>query len=212
MLDIINEMEPQYVGVIKIDFPSLYLILSIVNLNNVSDLNFTFKKYIASDRVTRWGNWYSAQFCPNGSYVKGFGLKVEKPQGLGDDTALNAIKLICDDNENTVLWSDRQENDNKYITYGKWESKDNFCPRGKVNGFQIKAEKPGGDDTAANSINMQCEENFLMLSSYKGEWGTWSDVKTCQNKTFVCGMSVQVEPNSASDKTALNNVNFFCCV
>jgi hypothetical protein len=43
-----------------------------------------------------WGDWGPAQSCPQGERAIGFQLKVESPQpGDGDDTALNAIALLC---------------------------------------------------------------------------------------------------------------------
>jgi hypothetical protein len=45
--------------------------------------------------ATFWGDWGKVEYCPEGERVIGFSLKTEREQGRGDDTALNAIALIC---------------------------------------------------------------------------------------------------------------------
>ena len=45
--------------------------------------------------ATFWGDWGPKEHCPKGLRTIGFQLKTERPQGEGDDTALNAIALKC---------------------------------------------------------------------------------------------------------------------
>jgi hypothetical protein len=50
----------------------------------------------ATVTATYWGDWGKVDNCPQGERAIGFSLKTEREQGLGgDDTALNAIALIC---------------------------------------------------------------------------------------------------------------------
>jgi hypothetical protein len=49
----------------------------------------------ATVMTTFWGDWGPVDFCPLGERAVGFSLKTEKPQGHGDDTALNGIALRC---------------------------------------------------------------------------------------------------------------------
>ena len=44
-----------------------------------------------------WGEWGKVEYCPKGLRTIGFKLKTERPQGDGDDTALNGIALKCPD-------------------------------------------------------------------------------------------------------------------
>jgi len=44
---------------------------------------------------TGWGSWKPWQRCPSGFAVAGLRTRVERPQGGGDDTALNGIQLYC---------------------------------------------------------------------------------------------------------------------
>uniref|UniRef100_A0A671PAD6 Vitelline membrane outer layer protein 1-like n=1 Tax=Sinocyclocheilus anshuiensis TaxID=1608454 RepID=A0A671PAD6_9TELE len=43
----------------------------------------------------RWGSWGHREMCPTGTYAAGFSLKtrIEMPQGRGDDTALNDVRI-----------------------------------------------------------------------------------------------------------------------
>ncbi len=45
----------------------------------------------------QWGNWTPRQNCPSGQAVTGIITRVEDSQGDGDDTALNGVRLICED-------------------------------------------------------------------------------------------------------------------
>ena len=43
----------------------------------------------------RWGTWSEPKFCPQGEYVCGLQQKVERSQGSGDDTSMNAVAFLC---------------------------------------------------------------------------------------------------------------------
>ncbi|XP_053319897.1 vitelline membrane outer layer protein 1-like [Spea bombifrons] len=95
----------------------------------------------------KWGSWTSPLRCRTG-YLVVFSLKVERPQGPGDDTAVNNIKFRCSDNgviEQTGLpWG----------SYGPWSR---TCQKG-ICGMVTKVEAPqgGGDDTALNDVQFIC--------------------------------------------------------
>ena len=148
---------------------------------------------MASDRVTKWGVWYPAQFCPNNSYATGFAIKYEKSSNGLDNTALNAINLLCSDNNNNNSlvsqiasnWNTR-ENREEYVSWGDWDREFKKCSNGKrLNQFSLRVEQPkgtGGDDTAANSLRMSCEDmkgdDEFMESNTEGlidAHGQWSE-------------------------------------
>ena len=52
-------------------------------------------KYIRPYTQTSWGSWGHTEWCPHGTFANKFDLKIESDQGSGDDTALNAIRLLC---------------------------------------------------------------------------------------------------------------------
>ncbi|KAG9463304.1 hypothetical protein GDO78_022027, partial [Eleutherodactylus coqui] len=102
---------------------------------------------LCSFLLYRWGEWTPVTWCPNG-YPISFSLIVEKPQGDGDDTAVNNLLMECSDY--TIL-----ESCGNPWGYGEgWSGK---CPRG-ICGIQAKVEKSqgDGDDTALNDVKFEC--------------------------------------------------------
>lgn len=105
--------------------------------------------------------------------------------------------------------------------WGDWTNQA-FCPLGKgVIGFQLQQEKSQGgkDDTAANDLNLFCEDGSMLITKFplskqieKPNLGNWSERKNCLEGQVICGLSVQIEKKQGSgDDTALNNVDFKCC-
>jgi hypothetical protein len=41
-----------------------------------------------------WGDWGADVMVPSGYYIAGFRCRVEPPQGNGDDTAMNGIRML----------------------------------------------------------------------------------------------------------------------
>lgn len=78
--------------------------------------------------------------CPDPWFVNGFQFRSERPDligPLGDDTAGNNIRLICNDVDFTVLEG--------YGTgWGDWTA-ELKCPRGlRICGIQTRVEGPNG--------------------------------------------------------------------
>lgn len=161
---------------------------------------------IRSPRVTNWGDWYDMDNCRGLSNVLGFRQRVEKSQGGGDDTALNAIELICSDGGRIMSASG---------PWGSW-SNDVICRHGRrANGFWLKQQPwqgKGSDDTAANAFSLRCDDGSYIEANNNGDWGSWSPLITCPSGRFICGISVQIEKNQkGGDDTTLNNVELMCC-
>lgn len=152
-----------------------------------------------------WGSWESSRMCPSGFRAYGFSLRVERPLGNGDDTALNGIRLLCKQGsihdvvvESAGHWGD----------WTSWRS----CSSGYLDTFQLRVEPPqgSGDDTAANNMNVHCSNGDILhgQGSSWGSWGSWSS--RCSDG--VCGLQVKIEhPQGRYDDTALNDVKMICC-
>lgn len=50
---------------------------------------------IQPTHATSWGSWTSVRSCPAGTAACGMELQIEGPQGGGDDTGVNGVKLHC---------------------------------------------------------------------------------------------------------------------
>ncbi|XP_031552354.1 vitelline membrane outer layer protein 1-like [Actinia tenebrosa] len=164
---------------------------------------------------TSWGSWGHEDWCPRGTYGYGFSLKVETYQGSGDDTSLNAIKLLCrkpcGGYPNSVT--------SRKGGWGRW-SYTSHCPEYYfLHSAQARSEsKQGsGDNTAANNYNFRCQnfkkrKDHYSLSGGGSGWGSWTGRRDCPYASYICGIKTQVERYQGSgDDTALNDAIFYCC-
>uniref|UniRef100_UPI00358FA151 vitelline membrane outer layer protein 1 homolog isoform X2 n=1 Tax=Myxine glutinosa TaxID=7769 RepID=UPI00358FA151 len=133
--------------------------------------------------------------------------RVESNQGVGDDTAVNGITLICTSQGNRYI--------NIMSDYGKWGcwTLPLWCPYGHLSAFrlQVKSSQGAGDDSAVNNIDFKCSHGSMLTGqglSY-GTHGSWSN--DC-GKNAICGLRTKIEKSvGARDDTALNDVQFYCC-
>jgi hypothetical protein len=78
-----------------------------------------------------WGQWKNFVNAPSGYYACGATLRVEPPQGKGDDTAANGLKLVWCKSDNWDLQDEQSIFDGNW---GNWGNKV-MCPRGQfING------------------------------------------------------------------------------
>jgi hypothetical protein len=171
-----------------------------------------------------WGTWQPFKYCPADTWADGYSLRVELPQGDGDDTSLNAIRVYCR-RENS--WLPMQRRIRSYSgKWGNWNSPE-FCPfdlNDAGNTFLAGAclsveesQGSGGDDTAANDMCGVCRDRFggseqILHPPGGTSWGVWQPIRTCPAGSAVCGMAVRFEkPQGDGDDTGLNGVQFDCC-
>ncbi|NXW08066.1 VMO1 protein, partial [Fregetta grallaria] len=137
------------------------------------------------------------QFCRY-SCANGFALKVEPSQFGRDGTALNGIRLHCQDD--SVMES----------LVGEWGTWTSFQVWKAGDSFSLRTEKSQGgrDDMAADNIQFRCSDATVLVGDglLRGRFGPWS--KSCN----ICGLQTKTEPpQGLQNDTALNNVKFFCC-
>ncbi|RMZ96911.1 vitelline membrane outer layer 1-like [Brachionus plicatilis] len=80
-----------------------------------------YSTVIGSDRHTNWGDWHNPVFCPEYSFAVGIHVKFERYH-WGDNTYLNAIRLICDDTASTQIQSGEG-------AFGSWYTKKSGAKR-----------------------------------------------------------------------------------
>lgn len=164
----------------------------------------------------RWGGWGSTPMCSNGRMVCGLMTRIEGGQGGGDDTAMNAIRLTCCNNNpvfgvmNMQVLSTNNENG-----WGDWGFTE-YCPAGSyVRGYQFRMEgsQGGGDDTAGNAIRLICSDpGATSLYSSQSGWGGWGGVSYCPSNQYACGFQTRNEGGQGGgDDTALNGIRIRCC-
>ncbi|XP_063411357.1 vitelline membrane outer layer protein 1 homolog [Mytilus trossulus] len=164
------------------------------------------------------GDWSDTEYCPQGHFAIGYVMKIEKSQGGGDDSALNAIRLHCANPD----WTDA----NNSVTimgqegpFGYWRDVA-MCLYGEVMvSYSLQFEKLfNGDNSAANYVRFKCREigspssgTTLGTSGLWGDFGAWSEY--CAVGSAICGLKVRIQlpQGLIIDDTALNDVQFFCC-
>ena len=141
--------------------------------------------------------------CPEGGYATSFSAQNEKAQGPLDDTALNSICLLC--NNNAKVCS----------SLGSW-GKFHYSEKSEAgfNGANFKREPDQGwpyDDTEGVDIKMYHDGDCFTVEGGH-EWGEWQGMQRCNQGERICALRTQVEPpQGGNDDTALNGVELWCC-
>ncbi|CAF2956657.1 unnamed protein product [Rotaria sp. Silwood2] len=158
-----------------------------------------------------WGEFTDMIYCDANTWAIGFRQRVEKSCGNCDDTALNALELLCGKKDGTSVKSIKPHN-------GFWGDWSDFvsCPGNgnflKGASFKIEQSQGADDDTAANDSQFACSQSSNILASNGGPWGDWKQMKYCPPSTAICGFSLKLENmQGEGDDTAANGAKFDCC-
>ncbi|XP_045182508.2 vitelline membrane outer layer protein 1-like [Mercenaria mercenaria] len=166
-----------------------------------------------------WGTWGRPQFCAQGSFAIGYEMKIQRMQLEGDDTALNAVKLVCQSLEGHHFGGTATSTVGLFGNWGgEITCKDGFFL--KMFALQAAVHQQNGDDTAANYVKFKCQDFASKETSYElakppghGFWGTmgsWS--KSCPANSAICGIRTKVDDDHhGNDKISLTDVEFYCC-
>ena len=165
-----------------------------------------------------WGDWGKIEECPPGQYAYGYALKSEQQiyevNGVqGDNTAINAVKLLCrspgaNADDSTQITS----------TEGEWGEYSSFVECDNMNdnpmiGFTMRLEsiQGPGDDTAANELHFFCKDNQRITADASTTFGDWTADYFCPVGKVIAGIQTRVEaPQGEGDDSALNGVRFVC--
>lgn len=201
------------------------------------DLGYVNRSDIATVLVpscpASFGFWGGGVACENGSYAIGASIQV-KPIVEGnssvDNTALNNIKLKCDDGSEI---SSMGNDDGDWSPLGE-------CPTDQfIYGFSARNKPftPNSDNTGLNDIKFTCRSKDLNNVSTvrfgnqtgpegEGEsptavWapikvaneGGWGPAFNCGSNGLICGIQTRVQlasPNS-KDGMGITDLRLFCC-
>ncbi|CAF4211526.1 unnamed protein product [Rotaria magnacalcarata] len=150
-------------------------------------------------------------YCDANTWAIGFRQRVEASCGDCDDTALNALELLCGKKDGTYVKSISPHNG----FWGDWSDAVR-CPgrNNFLNGvsFKIEESQEKGDDTAVNDGKFACTRSSEIVASNGTPRGSWKSMKNCPRSTAICGFSLKIENvQDENDDTAANGAKFDCC-
>lgn len=175
-----------------------------------TSVSWAVTQEISSGNGGPWGAWNPRVYCPEGQYAYSFQLRTDSRQGGGDLTAANSLRLYCRPRGSTAAGSPIASHPG---LQGNWGFPKSCAGMDLVTGFQLRVDGPqgGGDDTAANDINMNCTGGYE-LKGGGGPRGSWGERKYCPLSQAVCGMQLKIQNSQGrGDDTALNDVSLLCC-
>lgn len=156
------------------------------------------------------GSWSPWVGCPAHQFVYGYSMRVQSPQGSGDDTGLNAVRLSCASAANASATTIEPNPG----LWGTWYSPARCDARPVVGAMVANQPSQGaGDDTASNDVHMKCLNGPVLQAAGETSWGVFpASFTLCPSGWGVCGASVRVEPDQGSgDDTAMNGLKLACC-
>uniref|UniRef100_A0A8B9GTP5 Vitelline membrane outer layer 1 homolog b n=1 Tax=Astyanax mexicanus TaxID=7994 RepID=A0A8B9GTP5_ASTMX len=101
-----------------------------------------------------WGTWTNIKWCWSG-LMKNFQLRVEPPQGNGDDTAVNNVRRCMLSRFQCTAGG---EITGEGTSWGDWGGWSKWCSATGICGIQTKIEgsQGSGDDTSLNDVRFFC--------------------------------------------------------
>ncbi|CAF1535982.1 unnamed protein product [Adineta steineri] len=165
--------------------------------------------------VGPWGIFFGYAYCPAKTWAYGFQQRVQPAQYERDDTALNAVRLFCQEKNGTDSYAISSYD-------GRWGDWGDVVYCNTTNNsfmyyavFKIEDYQYGGDDTSANDFKSRCWNGTTSSGEYlqatNGQvWGSWKNGTDCAQGSAICGINTKFE-GSNSDNAAMNGAFFACC-
>ena len=121
-----------------------------------------------------WGTWRRSAVCPAETRARGYQARVEAPTGDGDETALNAVRLLCG-RDGAGAYGVQSAAGYK----GAW-SDPIYCPGSTyITGATLRIQPKQGsdkDDTAANDVQCDITATSTVIYAY----GFADDIDVCE--------------------------------
>jgi hypothetical protein len=173
---------------------------------------------------TPLGYWGGGTVCPDGKFVVGVALKVQPLSTEHDNTAVNAIKFICDDGTEITTAEGPD---------GEWTDPAK-CPEEQfVYSLRIRNRvyEEGIDNTGINDFMFFCrtkslsetselrfgnpedsKDGILVAKGNVAKEGGWENELTCGASLFLCGAQVRLlTEQGEGDDMGVSDIRFFCC-
>ena len=125
-------------------------------------------------------------------------MKTLPYQGLfTDDSGLNAVRFYCAPVGGKIDLNNSTRITSTVGPYGRFNQ--NYSCSGPAIGFQLRSKEKGWltDETAASNLRLYCDRVY-----HEGDgvsWGSWTGSQKCPEKSAICGLSTQVEPQSGNN-------------
>ncbi|XP_060582372.1 uncharacterized protein LOC132738788 [Ruditapes philippinarum] len=184
-------------------------------------------KTLMLDSVRRYGTWQPPQFCPAGTFAKGYSLKIKQLQTSKLSTiTVEGIRLLCVDK----LGKQSENQTPHHIPHvqsgeggsGQWTGQ-KFCPQGGgettvfLNKFALKIqESENMKNRSVNGIHFSCRDLQWTKHSFtdspfdKDITSSWSE--ECPLESVICGIQTHIEKDMLNiGASNLNDIRFYCC-
>uniref|UniRef100_A0A672K9U8 Vitelline membrane outer layer 1 homolog b n=1 Tax=Sinocyclocheilus grahami TaxID=75366 RepID=A0A672K9U8_SINGR len=121
-------------------------------LERSSERHFT--SLLTVSNGMRWGSWGRSEFCPNGTYAKGFN-GVEEVRFVMEGSKHETLSFMLNLKFNC---SGVYEMVGEGAAWGEWGEWSPTCQGRGICGIRTRIEEPQGfgDDTALNDVIMYC--------------------------------------------------------
>jgi Vitelline membrane outer layer protein I (VOMI) len=134
---------------------------------NAIELQCTSRTGASTAKITSgqgpWGEWSLSSFCTSGEFLAAYSLQVEAPQGSGDDTSANNVRMACKSSNSasaTSFFGVAPVPGQSWGNWGTWQTSASVpslttaTNNVAICGLRTKVEnnQGSGDDTALNDV------------------------------------------------------------
>ncbi|XP_045167745.2 uncharacterized protein LOC123531028 [Mercenaria mercenaria] len=225
--------QEEYMGNLGVDYQKMSFNIEKLKMNYYNRLiakkykidienqsNRWITKTLLVDTGSQYGTWSPPQFCPLGTFAKGFSSKLQNLHGpTSDGAVVDGVRLMCADKLGKLINGHMRTVQSGEGHRGEWTA-NIFCPQADVTlflqQFALKVQqKEYTRDLSVNGIHFSCRDmhwtrHSITGSPLAGQTGTWSE--RCPLESAICGMQTRiVGDHIRGGNTTLNDIRFYCC-